>query len=123
MTDTNRKTLTEFLGECPHDFYYVEVKEDVFKWVCKVCGDFHNPLLPLPDNRTFDTPQDFFALKNKLVEKGMWEDFVKYVLLYHGRTAGTPLSFAELLSIHANMLIDPVRFGELVVAYCRGRIK
>jgi hypothetical protein len=57
MTQDDCKLITEWLGE-----YWIDNTADVRKW------------LPSP-NRTFTTPQDFFACFEKLVERGEWKDF------------------------------------------------
>jgi hypothetical protein len=63
MTQDDCKLITEWLGE-----YWIDNTADVRKW------------LPSP-NRTFTTPQDFFACFDKLVELGRWNLFMHYAML------------------------------------------
>ena len=65
MTESDRKLLTEYLGEEWHKPNSADCK----------CGERHPPMMGNP-NRTFDTIQDFYDLKCKLVEKGKWGNFV-----------------------------------------------
>jgi hypothetical protein len=62
MTDEQRKRLTKYLGE---------------KWYeCNIPPCTHEKNCCY--NRTFDTWQDLGAVKEKLVEKGGWRDFINY---------------------------------------------
>ncbi len=59
MTDTQRKMLTEWLGE---------------RWLTnQECIDSY------ASNRCFDTWQDVGDCKDKLVEKGLWDDFLNWI--------------------------------------------
>ena len=74
MEDEDRKALTEFLGECWHanDYYYLAKVRH-----CRYCEK------TLPDgeiNRTFDTWEDFGALWEALIEKGILGDFMKWLI-------------------------------------------
>lgn len=82
MTDADRKLLTEkLLGKCWHEFhmgYNYEPHGPICKEdegcpnQCKKCHKGNN--IWLIKNRTFTTPDDFFAVFNTLVEKG-WSGF------------------------------------------------
>jgi hypothetical protein len=68
MNEDDKKLLTEFLEECWH-------KLDIYL-VCVRCG--RTPCFPeeWKAHRTFTTWQDLGDLKEKLVEKGMWKEFL-----------------------------------------------
>ena len=65
MTDTQRKWLTEYLGEC--------WKGDIIDGICERCGTIFST------NRTFTTAQDKQDLLMKVIEKGEWAVFTYYV--------------------------------------------
>lgn len=69
LTEDQRKTLTEFLGECWHSFrssmYYS------FPDRCLDCGKLITSL----DRRSFLTYQDLGDVKDALVKKGLWDSF------------------------------------------------
>jgi hypothetical protein len=83
MNDDQRKRLiTLYIGECWHDGY----------WYCGYCGEETSPArvtytekcdtcgqyVAWVNNRTFATWDDLGAVKEKLVEKGDWRDFINY---------------------------------------------
>ena len=74
MNDDARKELTIFLGEKWHDF-----KIRLGETLCS-CG--HAGWWPEEEkdhrNRTFTTAQDMVDLARKMVEKGVWEGFMRY---------------------------------------------
>jgi len=70
MTDEWRKKLTEFLGECWHEWELIGSGNHK----CKYCGyisfrDF------FPSNRTFTTDKDMLAVFRKIRDKGKWAIF------------------------------------------------
>jgi hypothetical protein len=70
MTESDRRLLTEYLGECCLKGNKTWVTVSVFPLVQKlVKGD---------GNRTFTTPADFFAVFSRLVEKGDIKEFFKF---------------------------------------------
>jgi hypothetical protein len=87
MTQDDCKLITEkLLGECWHE-------ENVLTttWPCHKCG------VEPCHNRTFTTPQDFFACFEKLVELGEWdESFGKFCLEQEMETYPQSLSEAIL---------------------------
>ena len=112
MTDTDRKILTEFLGECYHIY-------NGTAWVCQNAGcHAHSDKNP---NRTFTTPDGFFSLKNKLVEKGMWEKFWAWVW----DDVYPPDDFKSVMMSGESVLrlleygSNPIRFPELVVEFLK----
>jgi hypothetical protein len=73
MNKESKRRLTNFLGECWHEW---EPAEHVtFK--CKLCGKwiYEKHAWESSNRRTFTTPDDYFAVFDKLVEKGEWNDF------------------------------------------------
>lgn len=66
LTETQRKWLTEYLGECWHGYPY-----DIIG--CDKCKN--NDV----DNRTFTTAQDKQDLLEKVIEKGEWEELKAYI--------------------------------------------
>jgi hypothetical protein len=69
MNESDKKRLTEWLGECWH-IKGDKVSEQVY--VCSNCARYFNRKSA---NRTFTEDADFFACFEKLVEKGEWEKF------------------------------------------------
>ena len=73
MNDESRKMLAEeVLGECWHISYY---DPSGFKR-CQKC----NSTIKFDEDvhRLFDNIDDFYALKEKIVEMGMWEEFTEF---------------------------------------------
>ena len=81
MNDEDKKLLTEFLGECWHEYTFEKQPEDECGefscWVCR-CGHRTQFWQRQRQNRTFTTWQDMGDLKEKLVGKGMWTNFYPY---------------------------------------------
>lgn len=75
MDESMKKMLTEWLGECRHEF--VEEMLIPAKDRCIHCSRLRIQVSDM-DNRTFTTWQDLGDVKEKLVEKGMWEEFYWY---------------------------------------------
>jgi hypothetical protein len=73
MIETDRKLLTEYLGECWHDYDWV----NGVGWKCK-CG--HEAYLPdtFKNNRTFTTREDMMDLYEVIWKKREWEGFIDY---------------------------------------------
>ena len=79
MNNDDRKLLTEFLGECWHNktIYFTEEGIECGD-ICSKCnlrGDDYDGQLR---QRTFTTAQDMVDLARKMVEKGVWEGFMRY---------------------------------------------
>lgn len=91
MEDDKRKLLTLYLGECWH-IKGVKVNEQTY--ACANCARYFNRKSA---HRTFTTWQDLGDLKNKLVEKGDWERFCRW-----------------LVSTDLSWLLNPTRFCVLV---------
>ena len=81
MEDEDRKILTEFLGECFHE---IEDKGP-YQSICSKCGMtlgavHSSDWNPEAFNRTLDTWEDFGALWEALIEKGILGDFMKWLI-------------------------------------------
>ena len=82
LSDEDRKRLTEFLGEVFHEDRKTYDTSYYSKHVMCTCGNeireenysYHQKL----GNRTFTTPHDTFALKDKLIDIGKWWAFESY---------------------------------------------
>jgi len=104
MNDADRKLLTKKMGELWHK----EISDTDFPFECE-CGD---PGCCNRSNRTFTTPDDFFAAWNWAKKQEWWEDFTYQEIkkLYRD---DEPWSIDHLLL----SLVDPIRFPELVVQF------
>ena len=82
MNNEIRKLLTEkVLGECWHQQsfrYATELLSNRRSYYCVVCG-LENKKSGKLQQRLFCTPQDAQDVKDKMVEKGKWEEFYFYV--------------------------------------------
>jgi len=104
MKESDRKLLTEFLGECHHPDEDVTKGAVVPLLYCRKCKTFS------PKHRTFDTWQDLGDLKGKLVEKEEWKDFIPFAWhKFNGLVMG---SFTD-------WLLNPERFCQLVVDFLK----
>jgi hypothetical protein len=70
LTESEKKLLTEFLGECWHDRLIPVHASGVCRH-CNIYMDDWNDVI----QRTFTAWQDLGDLKEELVKKGMWLDF------------------------------------------------
>lgn len=73
------RQLTIYLGECFHEWYWIPGGG----LACKNCpidlyrkDDIrYEQVIPVPQNRTFTTPTDLFAVYGKIYADGKWDDF------------------------------------------------
>jgi hypothetical protein len=74
MTETQRKFLTEYLGECWHER---EQGRKLLYWYCKHCGNYLNINSgeDIP-RRTFTTAQDKQDLLEAIIRKNEWYSVV-----------------------------------------------
>jgi hypothetical protein len=113
MKDEARKLLTEFLGGCWHETVYQETicfnkkQRTYFDCSCGLKGRY-DPC----ENRTFTTPDDMMAVKEKLVEKGLFDKFDDYAF-QSWRVNGSVYGVKS----YAAWLIHPARFCELAVHF------
>ena len=79
MTDEYRKTLTEYIGECWHEWKHIVPKgrDKYYDYMkCKKCKETHSGLgVTIKAQRTFTTPADLHAVYSRMVEKGEWRAF------------------------------------------------
>ena len=85
MTETQRKFLTEYLGECWHEMKVVDYNGTVRYQTmeCYKCGCICNVDLPSYHRamqRTFTTIQDKKDLLMAIIEKGEWSEFHIYAV-------------------------------------------
>jgi len=79
MTETQRKWLTEYLGECWHNTSG-GISEDMMSLKCGVCGKWlHIENIELCYQRTFTDLKDKQDLLEKVIEKGEWMEFCYYL--------------------------------------------
>jgi len=103
MDEKGRKLLTEWLGECWHEFEEVVRKNYVTHVKCKLCGNWHMGTIRAHEGkhtRTFDTWQDLGNCKEKLVEEGLWEQFFFECAQYYGVITGR-------VAVYTDWLITP----------------
>lgn len=79
MTEEQKKAVTKWLGECWHEEVPVTFENYGSGHICS-CGQaqFNPYMLEYHierNNRTFTEPADFFAVFDRLVEKGLYVDF------------------------------------------------
>lgn len=75
MTKTQIELVIKYLDECCHDFagWY----NHPTLYICQNCNKNSAQVKP---NRTFTADADFFAVRNKLVEKGDWQEFKRHAV-------------------------------------------
>lgn len=128
MTDTERKRLTEYLGECWHE--KAGVKDTQYGQLDKCsCGQVWWGFIC--QNRTFTTWTDLGALKEKLVEKGDFYYFISYALLQirheveriRRSTRGQMISelYNPMEYQYCLYILEPTRFSLLVAEWLRNR--
>lgn len=82
LIEGDKKALTEFLGECWHEWQDIRgsVKQELF--ACLKCGEVCKGIVSIAQKqRTFTTWEDLGALKEKLVETGKWNDFDEWAYM------------------------------------------
>ena len=111
LSDESKKRLTNFLDGCAHiwvqDGHVSHHKCSECGEECRVRREF------LPKMRTFTTGNDMLALKEKIVEKGMWDDFEEWTFIKWDSMK--PFSdYSRSLGQYADWLISPAKFIPLV---------
>jgi hypothetical protein len=130
MDDETRKLLTEeYLGECWHELDQNVLEERDIDW-CLKCHTHIGCLgvgwqwfypedksieIRRAIHRTFDTPDDMVALKDRLVEKGEWGRFYKWVSWNYEHGKGSEAGH------WVSWLMEPTRFCELVGEWLKGK--
>ena len=115
MDDETRKMMTEWLGETlVTDCSLPRCnKEPAYNSCFRTSGRCE--YLTEKCSRPFTTPDDFFAVKNRLVELGLWVEF--YMWAWNDWFETGPEWWSARF---ANWLIDPARC-QLVADFLKGR--
>lgn len=113
MTDNERKALTEFLGECWHDYH---IKQNGKISRCS-CGNTGYSVIDIcsKSNRDFTDAQDMVDLARRMVERGVWNKFEDYAEIPWLHDTDYPDNVDDDGIYEAGWLIcDPERFCQLV---------
>ena len=114
MEEKDRKILTEFLGECWHEWRW---RPGQGKF-CKNCdidlygkdNIFYHQRIPTPENRTFDTWNDFGMLWVQASNSTSWCAFFGWAIERFSGTKGFGFSLEGI-----DWFIDKDRFPFLVL--------
>ncbi len=122
LPESDRRLLTEFLGECWHDDpifrEYIPGVEHI-QFVELECSKCHGHYLK---NRTFTTWQDTGDLKERIVEMGEWDEFIDFTLEEHGSLGPVFSNEAKFYKAdYIDWLMDEIRFPELVAGWIKER--
>lgn len=120
MNYTDRKTLTEFLGECWHEPIFVRDNPVEGHFKCSKCGI--ELKINKSANRTFTTPDDFFDLVARLRETGKWVKFRVFAFKtwWNDPTLLASMPYDSTINaIFEDWLLDPARFCELVAEWLK----
>jgi hypothetical protein len=119
MSEALLKALTEWMGECWHKPVIEDYDSRGIWWSCGKCGNRYRP----PEHRTFDTPDDFFALVKRLRETGKWEEFILFAdRIWADDPASVPwfVSGDEPQIVpFTDWILDPARFAGLVAEWLK----
>ncbi len=122
MKDEDRKLLTEFLGECWHEMTDEIPEQRLGYLYCPKCnmsfGAIHCSDWSGGEAfyRKFTTPDDMMAVKEKLVKKGLWEEFILCcVKKINYMPDDANYYYARLYGY----LINPTRFCQLAVDFLK----
>jgi hypothetical protein len=123
LSDDDKKLLTEFLGECWHEWevaYPNGVKDTkMYGHRCVLCKQYwpikieNGPII----SRTFTTWQDLGDLRDKLKATQRWPEFVLYVAKAHDRPEVKKNKTAGFYFVA--WLINPAVFIPLVAEFLR----
>jgi hypothetical protein len=123
LTEADCKLITEdLLEECWHE---PKIKKHSEKRVCKNCsGQLRNICISAKiDRRTFLTPDDMYAVRKALRDKGLWDDFYFYVIKNWQIVEGPerlPMYDAKFIAFVNS---DIERFHCLVARFLKERVK
>lgn len=114
MTESQRKWLTEYIGECWHDPQIFACDDGSYFIRCTKCK---NPAKTYTTLRTFSTWADLGAGMEAIQKKG-WEEWDSFSYFAHGEWvayegADVP-SYKECRRDFTAWLFTPSRFFELV---------
>ena len=110
LNEADCKRLTEFLGECWHEYVVIENTDMV---ICRNCRETKHIANRTNYTRTFTTPSDQHAVFSKLVEVGKWEGFLTEA--DYGYRLETNQRFG--FGFYAWLWISPERFCKLASLY------
>ncbi len=117
LPESDRRLLTEFLGECWHDDpifrEYIPGVEHI-QFVELECSKCHGHYLK---NRTFTTWQDTGDLKERIVEMGEWRDFALFAAGEWDKTLTLNPTANFIVEVFTDWLMDEIRFPELVAGW------
>ena len=119
MTDQEKdRIIVLALGECWHEWEKANKDDDGYFGIrCRVCKKFMTVHFDnRPRNRTFTTPDDFFALVEKIKERGEWDVFFRFAYLSFVHELDSP-SYEDVTDnppTFAMWLIDKDRLPVLV---------
>ena len=79
MNADTAKLLTEFIGECWHKYRWTRMDSFHGFNTCQICGDevWDHEKQTL-NRRPFTGPEDAQVVKDKMVEKGLWDSFCRW---------------------------------------------
>lgn len=118
LTEDDRKVLTEYIGECWHEW--------IGGWVlggpvvtsnnerCRHCGIPRFGIGIETSNRTFTTAEDLRVLVEAANRKGHWDELFDYFTQVYDRML-RPHEF------HYWMITNPARTCKLAAEWIRGR--
>jgi hypothetical protein len=82
LSNESRKRLTMYLGECYHEEDVAKTMELIrdprHRSIWFICNNCEHTCLRSGSGHSFTTYNDLGALKDRLCEKGEWDDFVNY---------------------------------------------
>ena len=121
MDNADRKLLTEKMGGCWHVFMYPlpdrpkdKPDDEDDKYKCKKCGQYKWFVA----GRTFDTPDDFFAVWGWAKEQEWWIDFIRTKTLIDPKPIDQIIEGEGMCRrVGLNDLIDYFEFPELIVQF------
>jgi len=119
LSEESRKRMTEFLGECWHEFIddaydHIRCYSEFTGEYCKKCGTkfLRNNYNLWAKQRTFTTGNDMLNLKEKLVEKGEWDEFEDFALSKKNE------KYVSVVSL-TDYLINPAIFIPLAIEFLK----
>ena len=114
MTETQRKWLTEYLGECWHKWDVILNPQNSSDYIsqCKYCGIKSRRNIP---NRTFTTAQDKQDLLEKVIRKGEWDAFIVYIDWFSVVNPAYRFTKAQIVSFISWLIqLSPEKTAELI---------
>ena len=116
MNEEDKKRLTLYLGECRHNIsewnedWDYSARSVVLLPKCSICK-----IYPV-ENRDFIIPDDMIALRNEIVKRGEWEEFI-----FRCKEHLYPLDDYDVYNFTA-WLTDPPTFIGLVAEWLNSKV-